>query len=130
MAEMHAGLEQLQRAYGDRGFLVLGFPCDQFAGQEPGEEAEIQQFCSLTYGVTFPLFKKIKVNGPHADPLYRILKARRRGPFGLSRILWNFTKFLVSREGEVLERFGPKYAPEAIEPHVADALFSATQQQE
>lgn len=118
----YAGLETLYRKYHDRGFGVLGFPCDQFGQQEPGNEAEIKQFCKLTYDVTFPLFAKIDVNGAEAAPVYRYLKSARRGVLGTTRIKWNFTKFLVDREGNVARRFGPMVKPERIEPDVRRLL--------
>jgi glutathione peroxidase len=102
--------------------VVLGFPCDQFGGQEPGTEAEIAQFCSLQWDVTFPLFAKIEVNGRGAHPLYRELKRRARGAFGTTAIKWNFTKFLVSPDGRVLKRFAPTDTPEEIEPSIVAAL--------
>jgi len=120
----YAGLERLYRTHKDRGLVVLGFPCDQFGHQEPGTDAEIRQFCSLTYDVTFPLFSKIKVNGPDAHPLYVYLKAQKKGLLGLEAIKWNFTKFLVGRTGEVLARYGPNDTPESIEPAI-DANLSA-----
>jgi glutathione peroxidase len=109
----YAGLEALYRRYLDAGLVVMGFPCNQFARQEPGDEAAIQQFCSTTYDVTFPIFAKINVNGPHAHPLYRYLKSRRHGLFG-SRIKWNFTKFLVDGDGQVRDRYAPMTKPERI----------------
>jgi glutathione peroxidase len=118
----YAGLEALYRKYKDRGLVIAGFPCNQFGGQEPGGEAEISAFCSLTYGVTFPLFAKIDVNGPNTHPLYRHLKAAKRGLLGRESIAWNFTKFLVGRNGEVLRRFSPRRTPEAIEKYVEAAL--------
>ena len=111
----YAGLEALYRRYRDKGFTVLGFPCDQFAHQEPGNEAEIQSFCSLTYDVTFPLFAKVEVNGSGAHPLYQYLKKAQPGLFGSEAIKWNFTKFLVNREGQVLKRYAPSDTPEKIE---------------
>ena len=111
----YAGLEALYRRYRLKGFAVLGFPCDQFAHQEPGDEAEIQSFCSLTYGVTFPLFAKIEVNGSGTHPLYKYLKKAQPGLFGSETIKWNFTKFLVNREGKVLKRYAPTDTPEKIE---------------
>jgi glutathione peroxidase len=111
----YAGLEALYRRYRDKGFAVLGFPCDQFAHQEPGSEAEIQSFCSLAYDVTFPLFAKIEVNGSGAHPLYAYLKKAKPGLFGSEAIKWNFTKFLVSRDGQVLKRYAPSDTPEKIE---------------
>jgi len=111
----YAGLEALYRRYRHKGFTVLGFPCDQFAHQEPGSEVEIQSFCSLTYDVTFPLFTKTEVNGSGAHPLYRFLKKAKPGLFGSEAIKWNFTKFLVNREGQVLKRYAPSDTPEKIE---------------
>ncbi len=110
----YAGLEALHRKYGGRGFEVLGFPCNQFGAQEPGDAAEIANFCSTTYDVTFPLFAKIDVNGPHADPLYGYLKKQKRGLFGTSNIKWNFTKFLISPDGRVVGRYAPTVKPEAL----------------
>jgi glutathione peroxidase len=110
----YAGLEALYRAHRARGFAVLGFPCDQFGHQEPGDEAEIARFCATTYEITFPLFAKIEVNGPRAHPLYRYLKGERPGLLGSESIKWNFTKFLVARDGAVLKRYAPKDAPESI----------------
>jgi glutathione peroxidase len=111
----YAGLEDLYRRHRDRGFTVLGFPCDQFGQQEPGNEAEIKEFCRLTYDVTFPLFAKIEVNGATAHPLYEFLKIARRGFLGTKGIKWNFTKFLVDRDGSVVRRFGPMMKPDRIE---------------
>jgi glutathione peroxidase len=115
----YAGLEALYRKFHERGFEVLGFPCDQFGQQEPGDEAEIKQFCKLKYDVTFPMFAKIEVNGAGTAPLYRYLKSEQRGLLGTKRIKWNFTKFLVDREGNVVRRFGPMVKPERIEKDVA-----------
>jgi glutathione peroxidase len=114
----YAGLERLYRTYRNRGFVVLGFPCDQFGHQEPGTEAEIQQFCSLTYDVTFPMFSKVAVNGADAHPLFAYLKARKPGLLGTEAIKWNFTKFLIGRDGEVVKRYGPADTPETIEKDV------------
>ncbi|MFZ4859418.1 MAG: glutathione peroxidase [Desulfuromonadaceae bacterium] len=111
----YEGLEALYRRYRDKGFSILGFPCDQFGHQEPGNEAEIQNFCSLTYDVTFPLFAKIEVNGSGAHPLYAHLKKAQPGLFGSESIKWNFTKFLVNREGLVLKRYAPSDTPDKIE---------------
>ena len=111
----YAGLEALWRTHRERGFVVLGFPCDQFGGQEPGDAAEIQRFCSTTYDVTFPLFAKTEVNGTNAHPLWEHLKQERPGFLGSKAIKWNFTKFLVDRGGAVLHRFGPNETPEQIE---------------
>jgi glutathione peroxidase len=111
----YAGLEALYRRYRDKGFTILGFPCDQFGHQEPGDEAEIQSFCSLTYDVTFPLFAKIEVNGKETHPLYALLKKAQPGLFGSEAIKWNFTKFLVNRDGQVLKRYAPTDTPEKVE---------------
>ncbi len=118
----YAGLEALYRKYRDRGLLVLGFPCDQFGHQEPGNEAEIRAFCSSTYDVTFPMFAKIKVNGAEAHPLYRYLKQSRPGLLGLEAIKWNFTKFLTDKDGEPVKRYAPSDTPESLDADVAAAL--------
>jgi glutathione peroxidase len=118
----YAGLQALYERYKDQGFTVLGFPCDQFGHQEPGDEAEIQRFCSLTYEVTFPMFAKIQVNGDGAHPLYRYLKSEKKGLLGSEAIKWNFTKFLVSPEGRVLERYAPTDTPESIGADLAPLL--------
>jgi glutathione peroxidase len=116
------GLQKLYEKYKDQGFAVLGFPSNQFAGQEPGSHAEIKAFCETTYGVTFPLFSKIDVNGPHADPLYVFLKRAKPGLLGTQRIKWNFTKFLVDRQGNVLKRYAPQEKPQALETDIEAAL--------
>jgi glutathione peroxidase len=118
----YAGLEALFRDHHDQGFAVLGFPCDQFGHQEPGTEGDIKSFCELNYGVTFPLFAKIDVNGAHAHPLYRQLKSAQKGLLGSEAIKWNFTKFLVGRDGTVLRRYAPKDTPEQIEKDLAPLL--------
>jgi glutathione peroxidase len=118
----YAGLEALYRKYKDQGLVVLGFPCNQFGRQEPGSDEEIQQFCTRTYDVTFPLFSRIDVNGPGAHPLYDLLKSARPGVLGTSAIKWNFTKFLVDPRGEVVARFAPSDTPERIEREVTSAL--------
>jgi glutathione peroxidase len=118
----YAGLEALYRKYRERGFEVLGFPCDQFGHQEPGADAEIKSFCTLAYGVSFPMFAKIKVNGAEAHPLYRYLKQTKPGLLGLEAIKWNFTKFLVNKNGEPVNRFGPTEKPESLEEDIAAAL--------
>lgn len=110
----YAGLENLFRTYRDRGLVILGFPCNQFLGQEPGSEQDIAQFCTRDYGVTFPMFAKVEVNGPNAHPLYRHLKATRAGLFGSRGIKWNFTKFLIGRDGNVVGRFGPLTSPKSL----------------
>jgi glutathione peroxidase len=118
----YAGLEALYRKYHERGLEVLGFPCDQFGHQEPGDEAQIKEFCSLTYGVTFPMFAKIKVNGAETHPLYRYLKQARPGFIGLEAIKWNFTKFLIGMDGEPLKRYAPADKPESLEADLEAAL--------
>ena len=120
----YKGLEHLQSAYKERGFTVLGFPCNQFGAQEPGTEAEIASFCERNYGVTFPLFAKIEVNGPQAHPLYQFLKRAKPGIFGIGRIKWNFTKFLVNRQGRVVYRYGPSTTPEALAAGIKALLDS------
>ena len=118
----YTGLEALYRKHKDQGLVVLGFPCNQFGQQEPGAEAEIQQFCSTTYDVTFPLFAKIDVNGPAAHPLYQLLKSARPGLLGTERIKWNFTKFLVNQGGAVVARYAPSDTPEKLERAVAELV--------
>lgn len=122
----YAGLEALHRRFDPEGFAVLGFPCNQFAGQEPGDAAAIASFCALTYDVTFPMFARVDVNGPNAHPLWRRLKAAAPGTLGVQAIKWNFTKFLVDRAGAVVARFGPRDTPEAIAPRVAALLQSGS----
>lgn len=114
----YAGLEALWREYRQRGLVVLGFPCDQFGHQEPGDEAEIAQFCRTSYDVTFPLFAKIDVNGANAHPLYRWLKAQKPGVLGTQAVKWNFTKFLVDRAGHVVSRHAPNEPPERLAPEI------------
>jgi glutathione peroxidase len=116
----YAGLEALYRRYRHRGLAVLGFPCNQFGHQEPGTEQDIQEFCSRAYDVTFPMFSKIDVNGPNEHPLYALLKHAAPGLLGTTSVKWNFTKFLVGRDGAVLTRYAPRDTPEAIE---ADSRF-------
>jgi glutathione peroxidase len=118
----YKGLEALYRKHKDAGLVVLGFPCDQFGHQEPGDEAEIRNFCSLTYDVTFPMFAKIEVNGAGAHPLYRYLKKEATGLLGTEAIKWNFTKFLVDRSGKVVKRYAPTDTPESLEKDVAAVL--------
>ena len=118
----YTGLEALHRKLAPRGFEVLGFPCDQFGHQEPGDEAEIKNFCSLNYDVTFPLFAKIDVNGANAHPLFQWLKGQKAGVLGTEAIKWNFTKFLVDGKGQVVRRYGPADKPESIEADVVALL--------
>jgi glutathione peroxidase len=119
----YAALEALYRKHKDKGFVVLGFPCDQFGHQEPGTDQEIRQFCSTNYGVTFPMFSKINVNGKHRHPLYRYLTSQKKGLFGRRAIGWNFTKFLVTRDGEVVRRYGARRTPDEIEKDLAALLI-------
>lgn len=122
LAPQYAGLEDLYRRYQAEGLVVLGFPCNQFGSQEPGEAAEIQQFCSLTYDVSFPIFSKIDVNGPTTHPLYAYLKAQQPGFLGSQSIKWNFTKFLVDHTGVVQRRYAPTETPDLIEHHIVALL--------
>jgi len=118
----YAGLQALYDKFRDRGVVVLGFPCNQFGSQEPGGEAEIEQFCSKNYGVTFPMYEKIDVNGANAHPLYQYLKSEKPGILGTEAIKWNFTKFLVDADGRVLKRYAPSDKPETIEADLAAKL--------
>jgi glutathione peroxidase len=118
----YAGLEELYRQHKDQGFAVLGFPCDQFGHQEPGNEEEIRNFCSLTYQVSFPMFAKLQVNGEQTHPLYQLLKSARKGLLGSEGIKWNFTKFLVDRQGAVVQRYAPTATPESIEKDLITLL--------
>jgi glutathione peroxidase len=120
----YAGLQQLYAAWRDKGLEVLAFPCDQFGHQEPGSNAEIQEFCQVNYGVTFPVFAKIEVNGEQSHPLYQYLRAQKPGPKGAD-IQWNFTKFLIDQSGEIVERFESSVKPEAIEPAIEKLLKRA-----
>ncbi len=121
----YKGLEAIYKKYRDRGFVVVAFPCNQFGAQEPGSDDEIQNFCKLTYDVDFPVMAKIDVNGEQADPLYKWMKNSAPGFLGIEAIKWNFTKFLISRGGDVIERFAPQTGPEAIEPAIEKALADA-----
>ena len=114
----YAGLEALYRQYTDKPFQVLGFPCNQFGSQEPGKAAEIASFCSMTYGVAFPMFDKVEVNGPGRHPLYAWLTSQKKGFLGSRDIKWNFTKFLTDREGRVVARYAPQVEPEAIKADI------------
>ena len=118
----YEGLETLQKEFHSRGFSVLAFPCNQFGSQEPGNETEIKNFCTTKYNVTFPLFGKIDVNGANTHPLYKFLKSEKRGFLGLGAIKWNFTKFLVDREGRVVARFGPTTKPEELRDKIEELL--------
>ena len=122
LTPQYTGLEALQRKYAARGFEVLGFPCNQFAGQEPGSAEEIRTFCSTQYDISFPLFAKVEVNGDGADPLWKHLKAEKPGLLGIEAIKWNFTKFLVDRDGKVVKRYAPTDEPSAIERDIEAAL--------
>ncbi len=119
-----AGLEDLYKSYADQGLVVLGFPCNQFGGQEPGDEAQIGEFCQRNYGVTFPMFAKVDVNGDDAHPVFEWLKSEKGGLLG-SKIKWNFTKFLVGRDGQVLKRYGSTTKPEEMAKDLQQALAEA-----
>ncbi len=118
----YGGLEKLYQRYQQRGLQILAFPCNQFGGQEPGEAAEIARFCSVDYPVTFPVMAKCAVNGKEAHPLYQWLKSQQPGVLGTEAIKWNFTKFLINRQGEVVERFAPQVSPEAMQSHIEALL--------
>ncbi|MES2858657.1 MAG: glutathione peroxidase [Pseudomonadota bacterium] len=120
----YAGLEALWREYGPRGLVVLGFPCDQFGHQEPGNADEIRNFCSLTYDVGFPMFAKVEVNGGNAHPLWKWLKDEKGGLLGFDAIKWNFTKFLVGRDGQVIKRYAPTAEPASLVGDIEAALAS------
>jgi glutathione peroxidase len=121
LTPQYAGLQQLYDDYADQGLVVLGFPCDQFGHQEPGTEDEIAAFCESSFGVTFPMFAKIDVNGDDTHPLYQWLKSKQSGVLGKD-IRWNFTKFLIGRDGRVDKRFGPTKDPESMHPRIEKAL--------
>ena len=118
----YKGLENIYKKYKDEGFEIIGFPCNQFAYQEPGSNQEIKEFCDTNYGVTFEIMSKIKVNGPKADPLFKFLKKQKSGIAGTPQIKWNFTKFLINRDGEVIKRFGPKIEAKDIESTIQKIL--------
>lgn len=118
----YEGLEKLYQKYKDKGFEVLGFPCNQFGGQEPGDADEIAEFCKVNFGVTFPLMEKVEVNGPNASPLFDWLKNEKKGLMGSTSIKWNFTKFLIDREGNVVKRYGPQDTPERIAKDIEKLL--------
>lgn len=115
------GLEKLYKEYKDSGLVILGFPCNQFANQDPASDEEIHSFCSLNYGVSFPIFKKIDVNGENEDPLYTFLKSQKKGAFG-SKVKWNFTKFLVDKQGNVVKRYSSNKKPESFEQDIKKYL--------
>jgi glutathione peroxidase len=118
----YKGLEEIYRRFKGRGFAVLGFPCNQFGAQEPGPESEIAEFCEINYGVSFPLFAKVDVNGPGAHPLYKYLTTAKPGLLGSEAIKWNFTKFLVGKDGTVIERYAPTTKPEDLDKDIERAL--------
>ncbi len=118
----YEGLEELYRQYRDKGLVVLGFPCDQFGHQEPGDEEEIKNFCSLTYDVSFPMFAKVEVNGDNAHPVYKYLKSEKSGLLGTEGIKWNFTKFLVDKNGKVVKRYAPTDKPASLAKDVEKLL--------
>jgi len=122
LTPQYTGLQKLHEKYAGRGFEVLGFPCNQFGAQEPGTEKEIESFCDLNYGVKFPLYAKIDVNGGKTAPLYKHLKKEKPGLLGSEAIKWNFTKFLVDRKGKVVERYAPNVEPKAIAPDIEKLL--------
>ena len=116
------GLETVYKKYKDKGLVILGFPCNQFGAQEPGSNEEIQSFCQMNYGVSFPVMSKVEVNGDQADPLYQHLKAQAPGILGIEAIKWNFTKFLVGKDGKVIARYAPQTKPEEIATDIEKAL--------
>ena len=118
----YTGLEALWKEYGPKGLAVVGFPCNQFGAQEPGSAADIRQFCSLTYPVSFPLFAKVEVNGANAHPIYNFLKTGAPGVLGTEAVKWNFTKFLVAKDGRVVERYAPSTTPAALKADIDELL--------
>ena len=118
----YKGLQELHRNYSNQDFEILGFPCNQFANQEPGTDQEIAEFCNINYEITFPIFSKIKVNGPSAHPLFKYLTSEKPGLLGTNSIKWNFTKFLINRNGEPVKRFSSKTTPEEISSKILDLL--------
>ena len=116
------GLEELYETYHDQGLEILGFPCNQFGSQEPGSESDIAEFCQLNYGVSFPMFAKVDVNGDDADPLFKYLKKSQKGILGSEKIKWNFTKFLVNRDGEVIARYAPTVKPKDLKKDIEKLL--------
>tara|TARA_B100001750_G_scaffold234154_1_gene235156 strand:+ start:505 stop:1005 length:501 start_codon:yes stop_codon:yes gene_type:complete len=118
----YQGLQDLYKEYSDKGLEILGFPCNQFGNQEPGTDEEISNFCSLKYDITFPLFSKIEVNGPGAHPLFKYLTSSKPGLLGSEKIKWNFTKFLINKNGEPVKRFSPQTKPEQISSDITDLI--------
>ena len=122
LTPQYDGLQKLYDDYKHRNFVVLGFPCNQFGGQEPGNDEEINEFCDINYSVTFPIFSKIKVNGPEAHPLFKLLKNDKPGIFRTKSIKWNFTKFLINNNGKIIERFSPRVEPKYIRKEIEKVL--------
>ena len=122
LTPQYVGLQKIFDEFKDRNFLVLGFPCNQFGGQEPGSNQEISEFCEINYSVTFPIFSKIKVNGPEAHPLFKLLKQDKPGIFRTQSIKWNFTKFLINNSGKIIERFSPRVEPKYIRKEIERVL--------
>ncbi len=122
LTPQYVGLQKIFDEFKDRNFLVLGFPCNQFGGQEPGSNQEISEFCEINYSVTFPIFSKIKVNGPEAHPLFKLLKEDKPGIFRTQSIKWNFTKFLINNSGKIIERFSPRVEPKYIREEIERVL--------
>ena len=122
LTPQYVGLQKIFDEFKDRNFLVLGFPCNQFGGQEPGSNQEISEFCEINYSVTFPIFSKIKVNGPEAHPLFKLLKQDKPGIFRTQSIKWNFTKFLINNNGKIVERFSPRVEPKYIRKEIEKIL--------
>ncbi len=122
LTPQYRGLQSLYEEYKNRNFLVLGFPCNQFGGQEPGTNSEINDFCEINYSVTFPIFSKIKVNGPDSHPLFKLLKNDKPGIFRTESIKWNFTKFLVNSSGKIVDRFSPRVEPKYIRSEIERIL--------
>ena len=122
LTPQYVGLQKIFDEFKDRNFLVLGFPCNQFGGQEPGSNQEISEFCEINYSVTFPIFSKIKVNGPEAHPLFKLLKQDKPGIFRTQSIKWNFTKFLINNSGKIIERFSPRVEPKYIRDEIERIL--------
>ena len=122
LTPQYVGLQKIFDEFKDRNFLVLGFPCNQFGGQEPGSNQEISEFCEINYSVTFPIFSKIKVNGPEAHPLFKLLKQDKPGIFRTQSIKWNFTKFLINNNGKIVERFSPRVEPKHIRKEIEKIL--------